>query len=106
MKIIEYIVNNWNTLPKSSFNKDVVVIFHCTDDSNEGWGHHSYSGYGVDANGKLVMCYSSGCSCNGSCGTDHVTDFKTLTVKEATLFDEIIPGNVDYASLQVTYSDY
>jgi hypothetical protein len=106
MKIIDYIVSNWNDLPKSQFNKDEVVIFSCTDDSNEGWGHHYYNGYGVDVEGKLVMCYSSGCSCNGSCGADHVTDFKTLTIKDNTLFEDINPERINFDELSVNFSDY
>lgn len=106
MKLIQYISDNWSNLPKSNFNGDEVVIFHCNCDSNEGWGHHYYDGYGVDKYGRIVMCYSSGCSCTGSCGTDHVRDFKTLTVKDNTPFEDINPETINYGSLQVSFSDY
>lgn len=106
MQIADYILSNWSQLPKSRFNSDEVVIFHCETDNNEGWGHHYYSGFGVDSNGKIVMCYSSGCSCSGTCGSDHVPDFKTLTLKDNTLFEQINPEHVDFNSLQVSFSDY
>ncbi len=106
MKIVNYIKKNWEKLPKSRFNGDEVVIFHCNDDSNGGWGNHSYNGYGVDRTGNVVWCYSSGCSCSGSCGVDHVKDFKTLIIKDNESFESIIPKNVNFESLEVSFSDY
>lgn len=76
--INQYIKRNWNKLPKSQFNSDEVVIFQCVQHEDYGYGHHSYEGYGVNRNGDIVWCYSSGCSCNGSCGIDHKCIEKTI----------------------------
>jgi hypothetical protein len=106
MKITEYITTNWETLPKSRFNEDEIVVFLCLEDSNEGWGHHGYSGYGIDKDGKLVHAFSSGCSCNGTCGVDHVKDFKTFSVQDEALSDSIDPEKIDFNALAVNFSDY
>jgi hypothetical protein len=102
--ISEYVKANWGNLPKSTFNDDEVVIVRCDHDSNEGWGNHSYAGVGVDKDGKTMWCYSSGCSCSGSCGVEHKDEFKVLEAD----FDisELNPMEVMFDSLQVSFADY
>lgn len=106
MNIKNYILENWEKLPKSSFNGDECVIFLCTEDYNGGYGHHGYAGYGIDKEGKIVYAYSSGCSCNGSCGLDHVKDIKTMNIKDPDMFDQIDPEKVNFNELEVSFSDY
>lgn len=107
MTLQEYIVKNYNNLPKSTFNDDSCVIFQVIEDRDEGWGHHSYEGYGMTFDGTLVWCFSSGCSCNGSCGMEHKVSYKLLEVPLAFVsaaekdFKEI-----DFEKLQVDFKDY
>lgn len=94
-KLKDYITSNWETLPKSSFEKEKVVIFEEIQNSNGGWGHHTYKGYGVDKNGDIVVCSSSGCSCSGSC---YVSIFNYET--------DLDPEKIDFNSLEVHFSNY
>lgn len=104
MTIQEYVKHNWDGLPKSTFNEDVVVIVQCNHDSDEGWGHHSYDGIGVDKTGTMVWCFSSGCSCKGSCGIEHKNSSKVLEINENLNISN--PEDVNYQQLQVSFSDY
>lgn len=98
MKLQTYIKKNWNRLPKSNFNDDVVVIVRCLDDRDEGWGNHYYAGIGIDKDGKVFNCTSSGCSCQGSCGISPVSDEKRAV--SGLAFE------IDFDSLQVSFHDY
>lgn len=106
MNVLEYVKANWGTLPKSEFNEESVVIVHAMEASNEGWGNHSYSGYGVDKEGKLFLCWSSGCSCRGSCGMDHEPDTKKLEIELTDFPNFNTPEKIDFSSLEVGFSDY
>jgi hypothetical protein len=101
-----YITENWDLLPKSQFNNFEVVIFKCDEEYDGGYGHHSYSGWGVGIDGNVYYCYSSGCSCSGSasCEIDTTKDIKVLLAGR-NVEDEYLE-KVDYKSLQVSYSDY
>lgn len=101
-KIVKYIKKNWNKLPKSTFNEEEVVIFDTVENSNEGYGHHSYEGYGVDKKGNIVVCTSSGCSCSGGCGTNPLVSVG----KTDERFDNYNPEFIDFGSQEVTFSDY
>ena len=107
MKIVKYIQENWETLPKSSFNDMQIVIFKETDNYDGGWGHHSYGGYGVNEQGELCWCYSSGCSCCGSSSVDSNTEktLKMFTLDEGSI-EDVEPESVNFAGLVVSYSDY
>lgn len=103
-RIQKHIVDNWDTLPKSSFNGEEVVIFDCVTNEDYGWGHHSYMGYGCLKDGTIVSAESSGCSCNGGCGIDSI-DYKTN--KELDLkFDNYNPEVINFNELDVSFSDY
>ena len=106
MNIQEYVIQNWGTLPKSTFNGDEVVIIKCIRDDDYGYGHHSYEGYGIDKDGHLIWCYSSGCSCDGSCGGDHQLDAKTFETSWSEDFTSIDPLKLDFDALQVDFKDY
>ena len=110
MNILEYVKENYKNLPKSTFNGDECVIIKEITNENEGWGHHSYEGIGIDVNGNLCWCYSSGCSCNGSCGMDHTQDIKFFnfdTSKEDVFEINTIDYNsVNFNNIQVEFSDY
>ena len=54
MNIVDYIVQNWNTLPKSKFDDVAVVIFNEIKNENLGYGHHDYEGVGVDVDPSTV----------------------------------------------------
>ena len=70
MKITTYVKKNYSTLPKSTFedhgNIKELVIVKEINNWEEGYGHHSYEGLGVDAEGKVFSCTSSGCSCSSN----------------------------------------
>lgn len=106
-KIQEFVKSNWPELPKSTFNSDEVVIVKTVCDSNEGWGHHSYEGIGVTASGDVVWCFSSGCSCSGTCGVEHKPETKILQV-DGEDFDlsKIDPAALDFNAMQTSFSDY
>ena len=107
MTLQEYIVKNYNKLPESTFNENSCVIFQEDRNEDEGWGHHMYEGYGVTVDGKVVWCFSSGCSCTGSCGMEHKVSYKLLEVPLAFVsaaekdFKEI-----DFEKLRVDFKDY
>lgn len=106
--ILKYIKENWDELPKSAFDDETVVIFHCIRDENYGWGHHTYEGYGGDINGNLVWCYSSGCSCNGTVQTEHKCtekELKTFTIDGLDL-SKYNPSEINFSGLEVTFSTY
>ncbi len=106
MNIQAWVKKNWLNLPKSTFDGFEVVIVHCKEHEECDYGHHNYSGVGVDKEGKLQWCYSSGCSCNGSCGTDHKPSLKVLEITEG--FNLPLKGfnKIDYASMQVDFTSY
>ena len=106
MNVLEYVKANYAELPKSNFNNDEVVLVHSTYDSDEGWGNHSYSGYGVDKEGRLYLCYSSGCSCSGSCDIEHEEDTKKLEIEETNFTNFNAPENIDFEQLAHSFSDY
>jgi len=81
MNIVDYIVKNWDTLPKSCFDEDRIVIFKEIQNWDGGYGHHNYEGIGVDKDGNVTWCYSSGCSC-------------------------VDPSTIDFYSLQVEFNTY
>lgn len=107
MNVLEYVKENYESLPKSTFNDDEVVIVFCMDDDNQGWGNHSYSAYGVDREGLLYLCYSSGCSCNGGCGIDHEPESEKKFQIDPTDFPNFnSPEKIDFPELQNSWSDY
>lgn len=106
MNVLDYVRENYGQLPKSTFNDEEVVIVFEMSNSNEGWGNHSYSGYGVDRDGRLFYCFSSGCSCNGSCGVDHVEDTKKLEIDPTEFPNFQSPEKIDFSGLAISFSDY
>lgn len=106
MNVLEYVKLNYDTLPKSTFNDEEVVIVYEMYNSQEGYGHHSYSAYGVDKTGKLFLCYSSGCSCSGGCGMDHEEDTKKLEIGETEFPNFNTPELINFSALEESFSDY
>lgn len=105
MNIVEYVKSNWNALPKSAFNDFEVVIVRENYNDSLGYGHHGYSGVGIDQDGSVFWCFSSGCSCSGSCGVEHIETRKTLELDMSEV-DQIDPENVDFKALEVSFADY
>jgi hypothetical protein len=105
MKITTYVKNNWDTLPKSTFNEDELVIVHEIRNSDEGYGHHSYEGVGVDRAGNVCWAYSSGCSCEGTCGVEHKPSTKVF-VSEDIDVTKIRWQDVEFSKLVVEFRDY
>lgn len=67
MTVQTYVKKNYGKLPKSTFEsrgetKELVIVKEISN-WDEGYGHHSYEGIGVDADGKVFSCHSGGCSC-------------------------------------------
>lgn len=104
MKITTYIKNNWETLPKSKFDDLELVMFHCVHESEEGWGHHSYEGFGVDKAGSCHWMFSSGCSCSGGPSERDMTH-KNMIVNDGDILDTDCE-TVDFNNLKVTYNSY
>lgn len=102
--IQEYVIANYDTLPKSIFNDEECIIIKENHNDQGGYGHHSYSGIGIDREGHILLCYSSGCSCNGTCGMEHRNEVKVLEAG----FDlsSIQPDEIDFSSISVSFSDY
>lgn len=99
MKITTYIKKNWATLPKSVFtdgneSKELVIVREINN-WDEGWGHHSYEGIGVDAEGKVFSAHSSGCSCNGDTSWGETGEALTENWQD-----------VEFARLEVSFSTY
>ena len=105
MDIIKYVVENYNTLPKSSFDDEECVIVKEICNEDHGYGHHDYEGIGVNSEGKILWCYSSGCSCNGSCGMEHTLTEKVFEVEGFDL-SQINPEEVDFERMNVSFSSY
>lgn len=95
MKITTYIKKNWATLPKSKFDDKELVIVREIQNWEEGYGHHSYKGLGVDENGVVFSATSSGCSCNGDVSTGEDNTELTEDWKD-----------VDFQTLQVEFDNY
>lgn len=106
MNVIEYVKTNYAELPKSYFNDEEVVVVRTLSSEDYGYGHHSYSAYGVDSVGSMYYCFSSGCSCDGSCGMEHEPDIKKFEVDPPYFPDFNSPELIDYDSQQVAMSDY
>lgn len=106
MNIAEYVQENWSDLPKSTFNSERVVIVKQITNEDYGYGHHYYEGYGVTESGDLVWCYSSGCSCNGSCGMDHKFTAKSFHIEWPDEFSSIDPKETSFSAMSVDFSDY
>ena len=106
MNISKYVKKHWTTLPKSTFDGTECVVIKEIENDDWGYGHHSYEGYAVDQIGNLLWCYSSGCSCNGSCGADHTKDAKVYDVEWPDEFASIDPKKLDFKALAVSFSSY
>lgn len=109
----EYIMSHWDELPISTFDELQVVIVKCINHSEEGWGHHSYAGYGCTQDGRWVYCYSSGCSCSG--GPDYTymergSTQKALYMSEQETIDSLEAQPLltpkEFSDLQVSFSTY
>jgi hypothetical protein len=105
MNIVDYIVQNWNTLPKSKFDDVIVVIFKELQNWDEGYGHHSYEGVGVDVDGNVTWCYSSGCSCSGGPSTEIKKDLKVFIV-DGGIDLNVDPSTVKWKDLEVEFTSY
>ena len=105
MNIVDYIVKNWDTLPKSKFDDVFVVIFTEIKNENWGYGHHDYEGVGVDKDGNVTWCYSSGCSCNGGPSTDIKKDLKVFIV-DGGIDLNVDPSTVNWKNLEVEFESY
>ena len=105
MNIVNYIVTNWDNLPKSKFDDVTVVIFKELQNWDVGYGHHTYEGYGVDKDGNVTWCYSSGCSCSGTPQTEIKKDLKTFIVDDGIDLN-VDPSTIDFNSLEVEFTTY
>lgn len=106
MNIVEYVIANYESLPKSTFDEKECVIVREVNNSRQEYGHHSYEGIGIDRTGQILWCYSSGCSCNGTAGVEH-SDEKTVKILIAEHdLSGIDPANLDFASLVQDLSSY
>ena len=105
MNVIDYIVQNYDSLPESTFDGVPCVIFYCKTDDEMGYGHHIYEAYGVNRGGEVLWCYSSGCSCNGTCGTNHESSTKVFTTTNFNA-DSFDTASVNFASLEKHLDSY
>lgn len=98
-------MENYNKLPKSRFDNEECVIVKEIFYEDHGYGHHSYEGIGINENGSIVWCYSSGCSCDGSCGMDHTRTEKAFIVEGFNISD-LKPDEIDFESISVGFESY
>lgn len=124
MNIVDYIVKNWDNLPKSKFDDVTVVIFNQIVNWDSGYGVHSYEGVGVDKDGNVTWCYclcisnrryiwrrrsgfyySSGSSCNGGPSTEIKKNLKVFTV-DGGIDLNVDPSTIDFKALDVEYTTY
>jgi len=103
--IVEYVIANYDDLPKSEFDNQTCVIVKEVSNSDYGYGHHSYEGIGINSIGEVLWCYSSGCSCNGDCGIEHKLTEKSFVVEGFDL-SQIDPDEVNFEKLSVSFSSY
>ena len=95
MKIETYVKKNWTTLPKSKFDEKELVIVREMNNDEQGWGHHSYQGIGVDENGNVFEAQSGGCSCSGDV---------TVEATDTQLNEKW--QDVDFGKFQVEFNSY
>ena len=105
MNIVNYIVTNWDNLPKSKFDDNHVVIFKEIQNWDGGYGHHSYEGVGVDKDGNVTWCYSSGCSCGGDANTEIKKDLKMFIVNDGIDLN-VDPSTINFNDLQVAFDSW
>jgi len=101
--IQEYVKQNWESLPKSTFDDIQVVIVKEVRNSEEGWGHHYYEGYGIDEGGGFRWLFSSGCSCNG--GPSENDTIKDFMIGGEDM-KELNSDDIDFKALEVHFSTY
>jgi hypothetical protein len=106
MKAETYIQRNWDKLPKSTFDGEEVVMVEWVAESDGGYGHHNFEGWGVNKEGKTVWCYSSGCSCNGEAGIDHDHTTSEKMFEAYHQFKEADWDKFDWSGLTVSYDSY
>jgi len=111
MNITTYVKKHYNELPKSKFNEDELVVILQMQNEDYGYGNHSYSGLGVNCDGQIFYCFSSGCSCRGECGISeahgHNNTLKKFEVDgEAFDLKSINGSTLNFDALQVEFSDY
>lgn len=107
MKITTYVKRHYAKLPKSTFDSEECVIVKTVRNDDYGYGHHTYEGIGVDSNGNVLWCFSSGCSCGGSCGTEHKPTTKVFNIDgESFNIDKLTHKDVDFESNKVEFTSY
>jgi hypothetical protein len=108
MNIVTYVKKNYDKLPKSNFNADELVIVLNIRNEDYGYGNHSYEGVGINRDGKIFWCFSSGCSCTGSCEVNEHTkkDLKKFEVDSGFDLTKIDWRKTDFNQMQVSYNDY
>ena len=107
MKIQAYIKKHWETLPQSTFNDEPLVMVIEMQNEDYGHGHHTYEGIGINQSGEVMWAYSSGCSCQGSCSTEHRKDVKIFQVNGSDFdINSINPKTFNFNNLQVEFKDY
>lgn len=111
MNIDTYVKKHYDELPKSTFNeKELVVVLELQND-DYGYGSHSYSGVGIDRDGKIFYCFSSGCSCTGECDIEaphgHNNTLKRFEVGgQAFDLKSINGATLNFHALQVEFNNY
>jgi hypothetical protein len=105
MLIQNYVKKNFEKLPKSTFNGEELVTVLILKNEDWGYGHHMFEGVAIDKDGKVFWCYSSGCSCDGSCSTEHKADLKKFETEGFDL-SKIDGKNLNFVGLRVDFQDY
>ena len=80
-EIIEYVKQNYDTLPESNFDTEgKCIIIFVNEYFDEAYEHY-FEGLGVTKEGKLKWFFSSGCSCSGGSRSEDAT-LKSFEVLE------------------------
>lgn len=106
--IITYVKHNYAKLPKSRFDAFECVIVKTINNDDYGYGNHNYEGVGITKDGKVVWCYSSGCSCNGGPWVDekHSHDKSVKVLVAEYDLQGIDPDETNFESMQVSFDSY
>ena len=102
-RIVNYVIDRYEALPKSTFGGEECVIVQEKRNWSESYGHHGYEGIGVNENGQVLWCYSSGCSCDGTAGVEHKHEAQEKALVADIDLSALNPDEIDFASLVVSF---
>lgn len=83
-KIIQYVKDNYETLPKTNINNEEIGIEIFNINKDIKYYEHNYEGVIVNKNGNVYFVFSSGDSYTGSAYVEEDVTFKVYTISNNT----------------------